>query len=89
MYRKGNDELVTVAYPGSYLDEPVRPGDRLVRWSPAEGIDYTAVVVSDRPESAADLAARGVPVEYGRGGSIWRSSRFPPMAGPGRRRDGC
>jgi hypothetical protein len=34
-----------------------------MRWSPAEGVEYSGIIVSEAPESAAALMARGIPVE--------------------------
>lgn len=53
--------LVPVGHPGSRPQAPVRAGDLLLR--PVPGGLHSAVVVSERPEHAAELAARGVPLE--------------------------
>jgi subtilisin family serine protease len=52
---------------GTLLME-VEPGDLLVRSAPVAGGQYTAVIVSERPESAWALLDRGVPIEPGGGG---------------------
>jgi hypothetical protein len=64
-------EVIAIGQPGGVLDVAVRPGDRLVRSSPAEGVAYSAVVLSNSVESAADLIARGISVERaGAGGYV-------------------
>src|SRR5688572_9559663 len=63
MYTRSEDEGVIIAQPGTLLTEPALPGDRLTRWSPSEGVQYSGIIVSDEPESAESLIARGIPVE--------------------------
>ena len=60
--------LVAIAQPGALPAQAIRPGDLLVRAAPADGVRYSAIVVSARPEARAELLSRGVPVEAGGGG---------------------
>gem|GEM_PF-5776878 len=57
------DDYVPVVLPGSFPEQALRPGDRLIRSAPYDGIQHSAVIVSPRIETAAELVARGVPVE--------------------------
>jgi hypothetical protein len=52
MYSRSEDDFVVIAGPGAVLIEPPRPGDRLTRRSPSEGIEYSGIVVSEAPETA-------------------------------------
>src|SRR5437763_879102 len=69
--RQAVDELTVIGGPAARLDRAVRPGDRLIRSSRGEGIEYSGVVMSETVETPADLMARGIPVEYaGAGGYV-------------------
>jgi hypothetical protein len=46
------------------LGGPVRAGDRLMRASIGEGVQYSAVIMSEALETADSLLRRGVPVEW-------------------------
>jgi subtilisin family serine protease len=66
---------------GTLLGE-VEPGDLLVRSAPVTGGQYTAVIVSERPESAWALLDRGVPIEPGGGGWFVQVVEVPVGGGP-------
>ncbi|MCW8934387.1 MAG: DUF2272 domain-containing protein [Gammaproteobacteria bacterium] len=63
-----NEELTSVALPGSDIKQIMTAGDRLVRTVPYEGIQQSSVIVSDHLESITELAARGIPLESNRPG---------------------
>ncbi|MDP1913220.1 alkaline phosphatase family protein [Brevundimonas sp.] len=67
--------------PGTVFDGSLRRGDRLVRFAPYEGILHSAVVVSERIESAASLLRRGVPVEAAGPGGYVEVAEMPPDGG--------
>jgi len=77
--------LATASVPaGTFFSGPVYPGDRLVRASPHEGILHSAVVLSDRIETAGELARRGVPVEAAGPGGYVEVLETPLDGGPER-----
>lgn len=61
--------LVRISDPAGTLHAQVEPGDLLVRSAPLPGGQYSAVIVSEHPESRWSLLDRGVQVEPG--GSGW------------------
>jgi len=77
-------ELAPIARPAVWLDEPVRPGDLLVRSVPYHGVLHSAVVLSPEPENRADLTLRGVPVEGGGPGTYVEVLEVPLGGGPAR-----
>jgi len=62
------DEPLSPPLPGASVIHCLRKGDRLVRSAAYDGVEQSALVVSEQIESSADLAARGVPVESTRPG---------------------
>ena len=74
-----NHELEPVTNPAAFL-----PGDLLVRTAPFEGVLYSAVVVSEEAENAADIADRGVPVESAGGGAYVEVVEVSRGGGPTR-----
>lgn len=60
-----------LAYSRQPLNEKLVPGDQLLRFATGEGVHYSAMIISERLESAKDLCARGCSVESaGPGGYV-------------------
>jgi hypothetical protein len=76
------DELLLVAAPSALVIEPVRFGDLLVRRAPSAGVLHSAVVLSEQTASAAEMKARGVPVESAGGGAYVEVMEVPFGGGP-------
>lgn len=62
------DESLSPPLPGASLIHSLRKGDQLIRSAAYDGVEQSAVIVSEQIESSADLAARGVPIESSRPG---------------------
>ena len=60
----------------------MRPGDLLVRSAPSAGVLHSAVVLSEEATNAAELRARGVPVESAGGGAYVEVMEVPFGGGP-------
>jgi hypothetical protein len=56
----------------------------LVRSAPAQGVRYSAVVLSEWPEPPWALAARGIPVERAGPGFYVEVAEMPAEGGPAR-----
>ena len=78
MYSRLEDDCFVIAGSGTFLIEPPRPGDRLTRRSPSEGIEYTGIVVSEAPETAEALLGRGIPVESAGAGMYVETLEIEP-----------
>jgi subtilisin family serine protease len=81
----GHEQLKTVARPSEVPAEAIEPGDLLVRSVPYEGIFHRAVIVSERPQPAAELALKGVAMESFRPGLYVEVLEIPMEGGPVRR----
>ena len=70
-----------LAHPAAPLSVDVRAGDLLVRSAPSQGVHYSAIVVSTRPEEKWELQSRGVPIEIAGAGMYVEVAEAPVGGG--------